>query len=167
MRICTDRDAIATIDLDECVGLSLATINTNFQLLKEANCLTDEEIKNKQFQINELTNKINSLSAECANIPKALVTFDGSTNPVDIINSLRVVQVSSLNTGVYSLSFEPPFNDTNYLILGTCSQLSATPNYTWVQPTSSVTNSSTVINIRNVNGDFEVPKYVTVTIFNN
>ncbi len=166
MRICTDKDAIATIDLDECLGLSLANINTNFQLLKEANCFTTTELNTKQTQINEIQSKINSLSADLFKIPKALVTFDGTTNPVNVINSLRVKQVSSLSTGVFRLSFDPPFNNTDYAVIGTCFQLSATSDYTWVQPTTAVTSSSTVINIRKEDGVFVSPNYVSITIFN-
>jgi hypothetical protein len=166
MRICIEKEAIATIDLDECLGLSLATINTNFQLLKEANCFTTEELNTKQIQINEVHSRINSLSAVLFKIPKALVTFDRTTDPVNIINSLRVKEVSSLDTGVYRLSFDPPFNDTNYATIGTCYQLSAVSDYVWTQPTTEVTSSSIVINIRNKDGVFVNPDYVSVTIFN-
>jgi predicted transcriptional regulator len=166
MRICTEKDAIATIDLDECLGLSLATINTNFQLLKEANCFTTEERSSKQKEITDIQLKINSLSADLLKIPKALVTFDGTTNPVSVINSLRVKQVSSLDTGVYRLSFDPPFNSTDYAVIGTCFSLSATSDYTWVHSTTTVTSSSTVINIRNEDGVFINPNYVSITIFN-
>jgi len=165
MRICTDREAIAVIDLDECLGLSLATINTNFSLLKEANCLTQEEIDKRQNQLNDLNSRINSLSSELLIIPKALVTFKASSNP-SIINSLRVISVSSLDTGVFQLSFVPQFNNNNYTLIGTSFELSATPTYTWVQPTTAVTSSAATINIRNENGDFINPEYISITVFN-
>jgi hypothetical protein len=164
MKICTDPRAIATIDLDECLGLSLATINTNFELLKEANCLTSEEVAEKQTEIQELTTKVNSLSENLFKIAQATVSFDGTYDPANLITSSRVVKVDRLSTGVFELSFVPAFSDTNYLVLGSCLETSISSKYVWVAPTLQ-TLSTTTINTRNENGDFVNPNYVNVTIF--
>jgi len=164
MKICTDSKAIATIDLDECLGLSLATINTNFELLKEANCLTSEEIAEKQTEINELTTKVSSLSENLYKISQANVSFNGAYDPAQLITSSRVVKVDRLSTGVFELSFVPAFSDTNYLVLGSCVETSISSKYVWVAPVSQ-TFSTTTINTRNENGDFVNPNYVNVTVF--
>ena len=165
MNICTDRQAIAPIDLDECLGLSLATINTNFNLLKEANCFTSEELTVKQNEINDLTTKVNSLSTDLTKVAQALVVFDGTNDPATIIKSSRVAKVDRLSTGVFELSFVPSFLDTNYLIVGTCIETSTNSKYTWVAPTATQTVSTSIVNIRNESGDFVNPNYVSVSIF--
>ena len=44
MSICDLPNAITTIDLDECVGTSLATINTNFLKLQQQACEDSSEL---------------------------------------------------------------------------------------------------------------------------
>jgi hypothetical protein len=165
MQICTNRDAIATIDLDECVGVSLATINTNFDLLKEGSCTTTTDIEDLNGQSNTIINRINSLSGEMICIPKALTVFDASQDPIQIIKSLRVKSVSALDTGSFQLSFDPVFDNTDYGIVGICSQTTASSKYVWVQPLSNVTTSKATINIQNEDGVKVNPSYVSITIF--
>jgi hypothetical protein len=167
MKICTNNELIATIDLDECLGLSLATINTNFDLLRESNCFTNEEINLRQTQIEELSSKITHLSLEATAVPKVFTTFNASDNPISF-EGLRIKNVTSPSTGVFKLSFDANFSDSNYAIIGTCSNLSAEDMITsWVQiSANTLTPTSCVINIQNISGVRINPKYVSISIFN-
>ena len=165
MRICIDKESIATINLDECLGLSLATINTNFELLKEANCFTYEEILQKQNEINDLTTKVNSLSVDVNKIAKATVVFDGTTNPVNIINSSGIDQINRLSTGEFEIIFDPGFEDINYLILASCVETNISSKYVWAAPTSQTPTTCT-IKVRNESGNLVNPSRVFATFYN-
>lgn len=165
MNICVNPDSIGTIDLDECIGNSLVTINTNFELLKEANCLTFTEIEQKELQINTLKTEMQLLSTAIRGVPKALVSFDGTINPPNLLKKSKITGVDRLSAGVFKIVFETPLPDTNYLLLGTCFETLSGSDYVWVQPTLTQTVSSATINIRNENGVYANPNYASILFF--
>lgn len=167
MNICTNSEIIATIDLDECVGQSLVTINTNFQLLKDSTCFNFENTEEKRTQTNNLSTDVYTLSSFSSNVPKAIVSFDATTNPPTILNSVNITLggVSRLSTGVFEVNFTKNFSNTNYLIVGNCSEYSSGTNYVWVQPTLTQTISSSKINIRDEDGTYTNPDYVSLLFF--
>lgn len=167
MNICTNSEIIATIDLDECVGQSLVTINTNFQLLKDSACFNFEQAEEKRTQTNNLNADVQMLSSFSSNVPKTIVSFDATTNPPTILNSVNIPLggVSRLSTGVFEINFEKHFLNTNYSIVGNCSEYSTGTNYVWVQPTLTQTVSSSKINIRDENGNYANPNYVSLLFF--
>lgn len=170
--LCDNPFTIPAIDLDECVGTSLATINSNFQDLKENICLTYDEIERVEENLIELSALCTSLSTYFAGSPKAFVNFDASTIPPTIKSSLNVASVSAIGTGMFALSFTTAFPTISYALLGTCKETERIgdppgfiPSYVWVQPTNFTTVSAD-INIRNEDGLFANPEYVSIIIFN-
>lgn len=166
--ICDNPYSIPSIDLDECIGTSLATINSNFQDLKESDCTTFDELNRIDNNLVELSATVLELSSYAPRFPKAWAYFNGTGG--QIYSSFNVAQVSSLSTGVYALSFTTPFNDTNYALIGTCHEtLTGTlfnEKYVWVQPTTFATTSAN-INIHNSDGHYANPTYVSIVIYNN
>ena len=166
MKICTN-ESIATIGLDDCVGTSLAVINTNFNLLKEVNCLTWENIQEKTIQIEKLQTQTSQLSSTSRAIPHSIIVFNASTIPPTLIKkSSKISGIDKLNVGQFKINFESEtFPDSNYSIIGSCSETLSSSNHVWVQPTTSHTELSAGINIRNENGVFADPNYVSLTFF--
>jgi hypothetical protein len=167
MNICTNSEIIATIDLDECVGQSLVTINTNFQLLKDSACFNFEEVEEKRTQTDNLSTDVHELSSFSSNVPKAIVSFDATTDPPTILNSVNIKLggVNRLSVGVFQINFQNNFSNTDYLIIGNCSEHSSGSNYVWVQPTLTQTISTSRINIRDENGIYANPNYVSLLFF--
>jgi hypothetical protein len=153
MRLCDNPFSIPTIDIDECIGLSLATINTNVQDLKDELCLNNDELAAIQTSFNTLSTNLLTLSALTPGIAKAWVQFDG-TRDINgnytkdgnryLYGNFGVASVSSNKTGTYSLSFVPALNDTNYALIGTSMETASGGNYTWLQPTTFATTSASI-----------------------
>lgn len=169
MSICTNPFSILTIDLDECIGLSLATINTNFRLLKEQTCLTYDELQTVERELSDLYANYRALTALRINrrIAKAEVAFDGTGVAVpSVYSSFNVASVRRLNTGVFALSFTTAFPNISYALIGT-SMLTATSaaNFSWVQPTTAFTPMSATINITDLSGIYVNPNYVSIAVY--
>ena len=178
MRLCDNPYSIPTIDIDECIGLSLATINTNFQDLKNEYCLNDSELATIETSFNTLSSNLISLSALSPGIAKAYAVFDGTRNISGnytmtgnrlLYSSYGVASVSSNRTGTYSLSFTRPFSNTNYVLIGTSMETMSGGRYTWLQPTTYATTSA-VINIHSDTDNVATltnADYISVLIYNN
>ena len=171
MTICCDPFAIQTIDLDECIGLSLVTINNNFQRLLQENCFTYDELQVVQTNLSALYTKYESLTALRPRMVRASVAFDGTGTAVpSVYSSFNVARVLRRSTGVYELSFTTTFSATsgigNYALIGS-SLLTATSaaNYCWVQPTTAFAPTSATINIRDLSGTFVNPAYVSIAVY--
>ena len=167
MSICDTYNSIQTIDLDECIGLSLATINTNFRLLQEQNCLTYDDLTLIQNDLSALNLRYNALTAQRPRIAKADVAFDGTgTATPSVYSSFNVARVLRRSTGVFELSFTTAFPNISYALIGT-SMLTATSaaNFSWVQPTTAFASTSATINIRDLSGTFVNPEYVSIAIY--
>jgi len=132
----------------ECIGNSLFKINSNFGLLKtyaDTNC---NKITNLEEQAQDLSSKITTLSGYLVpGVAKAWVKFDGTrkdegdvelvptTSNRFIYNSYNVKTVYRYGLGQYQITFEAPFLNSNYLLVGTSSQKQASTGlYTWLQP---------------------------------
>jgi hypothetical protein len=177
MRLCDKPYSIPTIDIDECIGLSLATINTNFQDLKNEYCLNDSELATIETSFNTLSSNVISLSALSPGMAKAYVVFDGTRNISGnytmtgnrfLYSSYGVASVSSNRTGTYSLSFTRPFSNTNYALIGTSTETISGSRYTWLQPTTYATTSA-VINIHSDTDNVATlanTDYISVLIYN-
>ncbi len=168
--ICNNRFAIPSIDLDECIGLSLNKINKNFQDLRDENCLTFDEL-------NLIQNNLNTLSANFIQLssfefvgayPKAWVNFNGTTTVPTIcsvysISGVNTVSnITRISTGTYSLSFTKPFSNTNYCLIG-----SSTLSGSFVQPISAnpFTTTTATINIRNLSGVLVDSEYISIAAY--
>jgi|LakMenEpi03Aug12_release.lakeMendotaPanAssembly.Ray.scaffolds.fasta_scaffold814428_1 hypothetical protein len=164
MSLCNPATPIQTIDLDECIGLSLATINTNFRLLQEQNCLTYSDLITIQNDLTALNSRYNSLTALRPQIAKAVAAFNGTGTPLLSYNIARITRPS---TGTYSLSFTTTFPNISYALIGTSiSTTTSANNYTWVQPsTTGFTTTSATINIRDLSGTFVNPDYVSIAVY--
>lgn len=170
--LCDNPFTIPAIDIDECIGTSLATINSNFQDLKENICLTYNETQRIEQNLIELSALHAALTGYFVATPKAFVNFDASTVPPTIKSSLNIADVSTTGTGMFALSFTTAFPTISYAIIGTCKETERIgnapgfiPSYVWVQPTTFTTTSAD-INIRNKDGLFANPEYVSIVIFN-
>ena len=167
MSICDTYNSIQIIDLDECIGLSLATINTNFRLLQEQNCLTYDDLTLIQNDLSALNLRYNTLTAQRPRIAKADVAFDGTGTAVtSVYSSFNVARVLRRSTGVFELSFTTAFPNISYALIGT-SMLTATSatNFSWVQPTTAFAPTSATINIRDLSGTFVNPEYISIAIY--
>lgn len=166
MSICDSPYTIPAIDINECVGTSLVTINGNFKDLRDDACDTYQTLASIQsdfIQLSSLTNTISSLSP---GIPKALVAFNGYATPPTIYTSYNVKEVKKLSTGTFSLSFTTALANTNGAIIGTCIETVSGGSYTWLQPTSFTTVSAG-INIHSFNNTTSAdPSYISVIIYN-
>lgn len=164
MSLCDDPNAIPSIDLDECIGNSLVTLNTNFQRLREEICTNNSEISALQFELSGLTTRYNSLTSINSRLrPKAIVAFNGTTGTPTL--SYNIGSITRTNVGRYTVTFSPVFTNTNYVVIGTSQETSAGSNQGWVQPTS-FTNSNVGINIRRSDGTFIDSDYISVLIYN-
>lgn len=167
MSICLNPDVIQTIDLDECIGASLATINANFNLLQDENCLTFAELQTFSTKLSTLNTKYKELTSYRPQMAKAAVAFDGTgTATPSVYSSFNVARVLRRSTGVFELSFTTAFPNISYALIGT-SMLTATStnNYSWVQPTTAFAPTSATINIRDLSGTFINPFYVSIVAY--
>lgn len=171
MSICFNPYAVQTIDLDECIGLSLATINTNFQQLLQENCYTYDELELIKIDLTNLFSRYESLTAQRPRMARATVAFDGTGTAVpSVYSSFKVASVTRRSTGVFELSFSTTFplicGFSSYALIGT-SMLTATSaaNFSWVQPTTAFAPTSATINIRDLSGVFVNPEYVSIAVY--
>jgi len=177
MRLCDNPYSIPTIDIDECIGLSLATINTNVQDLKDELCLNNDELAAIQTSFNTLSTNLLTLSALTPGIAKAYVVFDGTRDTNGVItkngnrllyNNFGIASVSSNKTGTYSLSFTTAFPNISYALIGTSMETASGGNYTWLQPTTFATTSAS-INIHSYTDNVATladTDYISVLIYN-
>ena len=155
------------IDLDECIGLSLATINTNFKLLQEQNCSTYDDLITLQNDLTSLNARYIELTSYRSRIAKADVSFDGTGTAVpSVYSSFNIARVLRRSTGVFELSFTTAFPNISYTLVGT-SMLTATSatNFSWVMPTTAFAPTSATINIRDQSGVFVNPEYVSIAVY--
>lgn len=158
---------IQVIDLDECIGLSLATINTNFKLLQEQNCLTYDDLVTLQSDLTSLSSMYVALTSYRPRIAKADVAFDGTGTAVpSVYSSFNIARVLRRSTGVFELSFTTAFPNISYALVGT-SMLTATSatDFSWVMPTTAFAPTSATINIRDQAGVFVNPEYVSIAVY--
>ena len=167
MSICFSENAIQTIDLDECIGLSLATINSNYKLLQDENCYTFEELETISLNLTGLNAAYSALTALTQGRAKAGAVFDGTGVAVpSVYSSFNIARILRRSTGVFELSFTTPFVNTNYALIGT-SQVSSTTtsNFSWVQPSTIFATTSATINIRDLSGTYVNPAYVSIAVY--
>jgi hypothetical protein len=167
MSICFNFNAVQPIDLDECIGLSLATINGNFQQLLNENCSTYEELHNIRTNLDNLYTRYESLTAQRPGMARATATFDGTGTAVaSVYSSFNIARILRRSTGVFELSFTTQFPNISYALIGTSIQTSTTnSNFSWVQPTTAFATTSATINIRDLSGTFVNPEYVSIAIY--
>jgi hypothetical protein len=173
--ICNN-SSIQLIDINETIGQSLYTINSNFSILKNDVCQIDTNLQLLQEQYT-LTNTIaNSLSAQKNNIIKGKVSFDCTRNEAGILNTsattryiypgtnFNITSVERLQSpDRYRINFQIPFSGLNsYGVFGTNS---LTNNDAWVQPLPNGYSSANVtISILNTTGQYDHPEYVSIII---
>ena len=162
MSICDLPNAITTIDLDECVGTSLATINTNFLKLQQQACEDSAELSRLTQDLLALSSSYLELSAKAAGIPKAWIVFNGVTPTVSASYNMSV---SSLGIGQYAVTFGTAFPSLCYALAGSSSSTAASPYYTWLQPTTAFTPTSATINIHDLSGTFVNPEYISLAVY--
>jgi hypothetical protein len=167
MSICSNPYSIQHIELDECIGLSLATITSNYQLLLQEDCNTFEELERISKNITNLQTRYASLTAQSTGLAKATVVFDGTgTASPSVYSSFNIARVLRTSTGVFQLSFTTAFPNISYALIGTSIMIATSAaNFTWVQPTNSFTPTSVTINITDLSGTFVNPDYVSITAY--
>lgn len=168
MSICTNPYAILPIGINECIGLSLNTINSYYQLIKDESCLQGTEIDDITTQIFALSSEIYTLSAEMIGVPKAFVTFSGSVSTIAgtlvKFHNHNVDEVSVVGPGEYNITFTPTFSSEGYGILATCTQTLTGSSYVFASTTAS-TPTSAGVKITNKAGDPATPELVAVSFF--
>ena len=173
MSICSNPYSIQRIELDECIGLSLATITSNYQLLLQENCSTFEELERISQNITSLQTRYKSLTAQSVGLAKAAVAFDGTgTASPSVYSSFNIARVLSLSTGVFELSFTTAFPNISYALIGTSSMISVTgltgtvsPKFTCVQPTAFTPTSVTINITQELTGTFVNPEYISIIAY--
>jgi hypothetical protein len=168
MSICDLPNAITTIDLDECVGTSLATINTNFLKLQQQACEDSAELSRLTQDLLALSSSYLELSAKAAGIPKAWIVFNGDSGATPAVfasYNMANPPVSSNGNGKYIITFGTAFPSLCYALVGSSSSTAASPFYTWLQPTTAFTPASVTINIHDLSGTFVNPEYVSLAVY--
>jgi hypothetical protein len=168
MSICDSPYPIPTINITDCVGTSLVTINGNYKDLRDDACDTYQTLASLQSDFALLSSLTNTISSLTPGIPKALVSFNGYTTPPTVYTSYNIKEVKKLSTGTFSLSFTTALPNASGALIGTCSETISGGGYTWLQPTSFTTVSAG-INIHSFNNNTTTladPSYVSVIIYN-
>jgi len=165
MSICDLPNAITTIDLDECVGTSLATINTNYLKLQQQTCEDSAELSRLTQDLLALSSSYLELSAKAAGVPKAWIVFNGNSGEIPAVFASYNMSVSSLGTGRYAVTFGTAFPSFSYALVGSSSSTAASPFYTWLQPTTDITPASATINIHDLSGTFVNPEYISLAVY--
>lgn len=168
MSLCSDPYSIVNIDLDEYIGTSLYTINTNFAKLKDEVCRIDGEVGLLIPSYSTLVTQMCALSAISPGLARAWVKFNGvgAGSNLTRFSSYNVASVSGNGSGTYVLTFSPAFTGTNYAVVGTCEQNPQTSNYGWVSVLSgSFTTSSVTINIRNTSGSTNTSNSISILVY--
>lgn len=169
MNLCTYPDPVQIIDLDDYLGLSLFTINSNFEVIKDASCFLNDSYETLQQTYNTSYTTISALSSDKSRISYASVAFDCNKNAAgnpDTGNTSRfkyasnnISTVIKNSTGNYIINFSPVFSNDSYAVMATASG-------SYVSPLSaSFINTSIEINIRDINGNLYDSDYVSITIF--
>lgn len=170
MSICNNPYAILPIGLNECIGLSLNTINSYYELLKDETCSQNNEIVDLETEVRSLSSYLYALSGSLGGIPKAYVTFSGRVSTIagtlEKIHSYNVDEVGSMQPGEYRITLAPEITGQHYGVLATCSQL-LTGNGFVFATTTAHTLTSVNIKILNKDGNLAVPNIVAVSFFNN
>lgn len=170
-KLCTDPYAIQPIGLNECVGLSLYTINSYYNIVLEDTCLQAEESQQLTNDLLALSADVYALSADILSFPKAYVSFSPSISTsngtYEIFTSYNVSQVSATPQGVgsYDIYFTTNFpSATSFGVIATCSQV-----YGRAVTGTVPTVSSVRVRIENKNGLISTsrPNVVAVTVFGN
>lgn len=136
MNFCSNPHSLVFIDLNELIGKSLITINTNFSLLKEQICSQNNFLHDFEEKCRLIETKIFSLSAELNKTPFAYVNFTSNGN---ILKQKGISSVSRISLGTYRINFLTPH--TNYIL--NASLVSSIYGFV-----NSVTETSTSITIR-------------------
>jgi hypothetical protein len=165
MSICDLPNAITTIDLDECVGTSLATINTNFLKLQQQACEDSVELSRLTQDLLALSSSYLELSAKAAGIPKAWIVFNGDSGATPTVFASYNMSISSSGIGQYAVTFGTAFPSLCYALVGSSSLTVANSFYTWLQPTTAFTPASATINIHDLSGTFVNPEYVSLAVY--
>ena len=164
-QLCTDPKAIISIDAEDCIGLSLATINTNFQVLLENVCSTYDNIEGTVSPaLTSFLTSMQSISSYLPRIAKVKVNFNGTTPSLS--SGYNVGGITRLGLGHYQVFFNPPFTNTNYAVVGTCSETIAGSEYVWLQPVTFANNSVT-IKTHGVNNTLIDPENISMAVYNN
>ena len=162
MNICNE---IFTIDLDECIGTSLATINSNYLKLQQQACEDSSELSRLTQDLIALSSSYLELSAKIPSVPKAWIVFNGNSGSNPTVFASYNMSVSSFGTGRYVVTYGTPFPTLSYALIGSSSSTTATSFYTWLQPTTAFSPASATINIHDHIGSFANPEYVSIAIY--
>ena len=157
MSFCTDPNSIIGIDINECVGNSLTTMNANFNILKTEICNQYSNILSAESEKKTLTNYTVSLSAQLNLMPKCSVKFDDEGV---IVSSEGVNLVTRFSTGIFRVFFSENFNDNNYLTIA--SSVSEIPCFVFVS--GEYTNYAE-IKVVNGNGSLINPNFINLIFF--
>jgi hypothetical protein len=167
MSLCNDPYSVVNIDLDEYVGTSLFTINTNFEKLKTEVCRLEGEINILEPDYLTFNTGLCALSAMRPGFAKAWVRFNGiGTGNLSVYSNYNVPSVSGSGSGSYRINFSPSFTGTNYVLVGTCDQTTQSNNYGWVSIVeNSFTTNSVIINIRNTAGSITTANNINILAY--
>ena len=156
MNFCTDPHSLVSIDLNELIGKSLNTINTNFSLLQNQTCKESVFLSNFSSLYSNIETKIDSLGSILKGSPIAYVIFDNSGN---ILNQKQISSISKISLGSYRVFFSSPINDPYLISSNIISNLS-----TYISIVSESINSVS-ITIREQNGNLIDPEKISLLFF--
>jgi hypothetical protein len=155
MSFCSNPYSLISVDLNELIGKSLNTINTNFSLIKEQICLEDIFLNQFENKCQVLESKISSFQQELQKTPSIFINFTGNGN---ILNQKGVSSVSRISLGVYRINFSSP--QTNYILGG--SLVSLTSGFISI---ISETSTFVTLNVRQHNGNLFDPEKISLVFF--
>jgi hypothetical protein len=159
MNFCKTPNSILEIFETELIGKSLYSINTNFNTLKNQTCFNQIKINTLEEFKNLLNTQTSSLSSFVNRTPKKFVSFDSLGN---IVKNFGINDVIKNSIGNYTILFQTPFTNTNYLSIG-----NITSDIPGIVNIVQETPNQLLINIRGLNGTLFDPVQTHLLFFAN
>jgi hypothetical protein len=162
MTFCNDQNSIATIDINECLGNSLVTINANFTTLKDEICLQDKNINTLESEKELLSSYVSTLSSQLNTLPKCLVNFNKAAT---IVKSQGINNVVKSSTGIYRVFFSNSFTNTKYLTIGSTIPETNVPESACFLFVVNETTTYVDIETRDIFGSLTDPYFINLLFF--
>jgi len=162
MTFCNDQNSITTIDINECLGNSLVTINANFTTLKDEICLQDKNINALEAENELLSSYVSTLSSQLNTLPKCLVNFNKAAT---IVKSQGINNIVKSSTGVYRVFFSNAFTNTKYLTIGFTIPETSVPESACFLFVVNETTTYVDIETRDVFGSLADPYFINLLFF--
>lgn len=161
MNICFRPSPIREIQLNECIGNSLPTLNTNFKLLEQTSCLIDNRLSSSNINYTFLNTKTIALFSLESQLMWASITM----SPELTSFTSNISNFTQQSTGRYRINFTNPVSSSLvYSVFGTAYSTNSSINL-FVTTASYWTDAVDII-IRDNNYQNRNPDFISISIYN-